>query len=297
MRYESSVTSLSWIPSEAVPAGIRVPFDTGILHYDHPPPVRSSDIAALRGADRFRFANVLRAWIKTRPTARSPATATAGAARRLGSTTVRPVGCTHVPGGPAARPAADTGGGHGWVRFAQTVGGRTGIPSPRRVSRPPYVQWQAPLVWTTLSLTLHADGQTEYAMTGASPFPRHWVYDDEGRCAQVRADRLPRLVPQLVRPAHPVGRPGLAGPGHRGGDRPGADPFRAADARRGQAEDPAAQGRRRPWSARASPAPRSTCVLDGVIRVERDGEGWPSTARARCWANGLCWKAVPGPRR
>ena len=42
------------------------------------------------------------------------------------------------------------------------------------------MQWQAPLVWTTLSLTLHAGGTAESSMTGASPFPRHWVYDAEG---------------------------------------------------------------------------------------------------------------------
>ena len=68
----------------------------------------------------------------------------------------------------------------GSVRFMQTTGGRTGLPAPRRVQRKPYVQWQAPLVWTTLSLTLHADGQAEFAMTGASAFPRHWVYDAAG---------------------------------------------------------------------------------------------------------------------
>jgi hypothetical protein len=43
------------------------------------------------------------------------------------------------------------------------------------------VQWQAPLVWTTLSLTLHADGRAESALTGASRFPRHWVYDGNGQ--------------------------------------------------------------------------------------------------------------------
>jgi hypothetical protein len=48
------------------------------------------------------------------------------------------------------------------------------------VRRQPFVQWQAPLVWTTLSLTLHADGTASSAMTGASPFPRHWVYDAKG---------------------------------------------------------------------------------------------------------------------
>ena len=70
--------------------------------------------------------------------------------------------------------------GPGWVRFVQTVGGRTGLPAPRPVKRRPYVQWQAPLVWTTLTLTLHADGTAEPAMTGASTFPRHWVYAADG---------------------------------------------------------------------------------------------------------------------
>ena len=71
--------------------------------------------------------------------------------------------------------------GDGWVRFVQTTGGRAGLPAPRRVRRRPYVQWQAPLIWTTLSLTLHADGREECALIGASRFPRHWVYDGNGQ--------------------------------------------------------------------------------------------------------------------
>lgn len=70
--------------------------------------------------------------------------------------------------------------GPGWVRFQQTVGGRTGAPMPRTVRRAPFVQFNAPTVWTTLELTLYSDGRAEGKMTGASPFPRHWVYDDSG---------------------------------------------------------------------------------------------------------------------
>jgi hypothetical protein len=73
--------------------------------------------------------------------------------------------------------------GEGWMRFVQTTGGRTAIPAPRPVRRRPFIQWQAPLVWTTLSLTLHADGRAEYSVTGASRFPRHWIYDADGRLA------------------------------------------------------------------------------------------------------------------
>lgn len=38
----------------------------------------------------------------------------------------------------------------------------------------------APLAWTTLSLTLHADGRQTHEVVGASPFPRHWIYDGDG---------------------------------------------------------------------------------------------------------------------
>jgi hypothetical protein len=66
------------------------------------------------------------------------------------------------------------------IRFVQTTGGRVAFPLPRKVSRPPFVQISPPLVWTTLALTLHADGRVEQEVVGASPFPRHWIYDERG---------------------------------------------------------------------------------------------------------------------
>jgi hypothetical protein len=70
--------------------------------------------------------------------------------------------------------------GDGCVTFTQTCGGRTALPLPRRVNRPPFVRFQAPLVWTTLRLTIRADGSSSVELVGASPFPRHWVYDCAG---------------------------------------------------------------------------------------------------------------------
>jgi Cyclic nucleotide-binding domain len=70
------------------------------------------------------------------------------------------------------------------ARFVQTAGGRPAIPAPRRVSHPPFVQLKGPTVWTTLALTLNADGTSRFELAGASPFPRHWVYDDTGRLTQ-----------------------------------------------------------------------------------------------------------------
>ncbi|HMK62863.1 MAG TPA: cyclic nucleotide-binding domain-containing protein, partial [Acidimicrobiales bacterium] len=67
------------------------------------------------------------------------------------------------------------------VTFAQTCGGRTGVPAPRRVRRAPFVQFAAPLAWTTLTLTIGADASVRQELVGASPFPRHWVYDSDGK--------------------------------------------------------------------------------------------------------------------
>jgi len=67
--------------------------------------------------------------------------------------------------------------------FVQTYGGRTALPAPRHVPRPPFVQFRAPLVWTTLALTINADGSSSYELTGASVFPRHWVYDQSCKLA------------------------------------------------------------------------------------------------------------------
>ncbi|HJW59501.1 MAG TPA: hypothetical protein VJ931_07690, partial [Actinomycetota bacterium] len=65
MRIESSVISLSWIPLGAMEgAGSELAFRLGIAHYDPPPPEVLEDLQALKDADRFRFANELRAWIE-----------------------------------------------------------------------------------------------------------------------------------------------------------------------------------------------------------------------------------------
>jgi len=183
MRYESCVTSLSWIPSEAVTGATRTAFDSGFTHYDDPPPAELGDIEELRAGDRFRFANVLRAWIEVDDSGRITGGGYDGSGI-MGTTTLRLGSLSHtfqaVPLPDMQRTPEQ---GDGWMRFVQTTGGRTAIPAPRPVRRRPFVQWQAPLVWTTLSLTLHADGRAEYSVTGASRFPRHWIYDAEGRLA------------------------------------------------------------------------------------------------------------------
>jgi Cyclic nucleotide-binding domain len=180
MRFESSVTSLTWIPLEAVEGITRLPFSARIAHYDLPPPDVLDSLEQLREGDRFRFANQLRAWIEVED-GRVVRYGQSGGGW-IGATTVRvgPVGVT-VPAVayPDLRPAPAVSSGG--VTFVQTAGGRTGVPMPRLGSRWPHVV--APPAWTTLSLTLRADGTSEHALAGASAFPRHWVYDADGRLA------------------------------------------------------------------------------------------------------------------
>lgn len=65
VRHHRSITSLSWIPSEAVEGSTRLAFEAGLAHYDDPPPEVIEDLQALCAEDRFRFANALRAWVET----------------------------------------------------------------------------------------------------------------------------------------------------------------------------------------------------------------------------------------
>ncbi len=181
MRYESSVTSLSWIPSEAVTGVSRAAFDSGFTHYDDPPPAEITDLEELRAADRFRFGNLLRAWVDVDDSGRITDGGYSGGGL-MGATILKLAGLRHtfqaVSLPDLQRPPER---GETWMRFVQTTGGRTAIPAPRPVRRRPFIQWQSPLVWTTLSLTLHADGRAEYEVTGASRFPRHWIYDNSGK--------------------------------------------------------------------------------------------------------------------
>lgn len=181
MRRCSEITSVSWIPSEAIPGPMKLPFSWGIGHYDDPPPAVLGDLEQWRDEDRFRFANRLAAWIEVDDDGAITGHAHTGGGL-IGSTTLR-LGRSSATFAavqyPDLRP--DPEAGDGCVTFRQTVGGRTGAPMPRTVRHAPFVQLSAPTVWSTLELTLYADGRPSTAsMVGASPFPRHWIYDEAG---------------------------------------------------------------------------------------------------------------------
>jgi len=180
MRIESSVTSLSWIPSEAVTGMTKSAFEAGLTHYDEPPPDAFDDLEALRAADRFRFANQLTAWIDVEDDRIVDAGYAGGGAIgattvRLGSKDLATLEAFPLPDLQQAPEITATG-----ARFVQTAGGRTGLPAPRRVSHPPFVQFNAPIAWTALALEINVDGTSSFEVVGASTFPRHWIYDAEG---------------------------------------------------------------------------------------------------------------------
>lgn len=180
MRIESSVTSVSWIPSEAIGGFKRAPFDLGPMHYDDPPADQIDDVQALARSGAVRFINQQRAWVEVEK----------GSIVDHGQWGRGWMGRTKLGFGsrmilyptigmPDLRPEPVSTSES--VRFVQTTGGRPALPLPRKLNRPPFVQIIPPIVWTTLALTIQADGSATHEVVGASPFPRHWIYDASGK--------------------------------------------------------------------------------------------------------------------
>jgi hypothetical protein len=48
----------------------------------------------------------------------------------------------------------------------------------------PFFRISSATAWTTLALTIRSDGSSQHEVVGASPFPRHWVYDSTGEVVQ-----------------------------------------------------------------------------------------------------------------
>jgi hypothetical protein len=180
MRYEATATCLSWIPPTAVEGVFSLPFGLGVAHYDQPPPDELPDVEALLAADAIRLANQLHAWIEV--TGGQVISHGWSGGGRLGSTTVRlrtrgltfaGVALPDLVPPPEVHPDR--------VRFTQTAGGHTGAPVPRAVPHRPFWRLTAPIAWSTIALTLHADGSSTAEIAAASTFPRHFLYGSDGR--------------------------------------------------------------------------------------------------------------------
>ena len=270
-RHESSVTAVSWIPSEAIEGVSRIPFELGVTHYDQPPPDRLEDLEELRKTDRFREANELRAYVDVED----------GQIVGKGYLGGGHIGATTVRLGPAAIrfPAVhlpdiknEPEVGSTSVRFVQTVGGRMGIPTPRPVARKPYGQFWPSIAWTTLELTINLDGSSTSALVGASPFPRHWIYDDSGTLVQKSGvvdfkkwfnesfgDETPWGAydsPAVVSAVESAVERRLSAGIMGSGTKPAIRTLEAGDALMTQGEE----------------ATQVYLILDGMFLVERDGE-------------------------
>lgn len=186
MVVKGAVTSVSWIPSAAVTGVTRAAFDYGPGHYDSPPDDRIGSFEELQARGRndlYRFANRLSAWaefdgdsdrIIAADYSHDSSGILGGTRLRIGplSTRFANVALPVLRKPPAGEAQAAV--------FEQTYGGRTSAPMPRLVEGTRIVRVAAPMVWTTLRLTLRSDGTASGELVGASSFPRHWLYDSDG---------------------------------------------------------------------------------------------------------------------
>ena len=186
MQIERSATSISWIPSDSILGPLKFPFEHGVMHYDPPPPLTITDLGGMRRRGEFRFANIVRAWIDVEGGEIRDHGYSGGL--RMGLTPVT-VGSLRVLLPTKANPeirqvpvaAGDT------VTFVQTAGGRPGFSLLKPSARWPFLVTRPFTIWTTIELTISADGGSTQRLAGASPFPRHWLYDDAGHLVQKAA--------------------------------------------------------------------------------------------------------------
>lgn len=178
-RVDGAVLAVTWIPREAVEGPARLPFQLGLAHFDDPPPDRIVDEAPFLDAGAFTFANDVRAWIEVSDGAivdhGTGGGVVLGQRARAETEGVMFVRQTY----PVLRPDPQVETDR--VRFVQTAGGSTGLAAPRRLGPRGEAHVGAPPAWTTVALTLHTDGRVEHELIGASPFPRHWLYAEDGR--------------------------------------------------------------------------------------------------------------------
>ena len=192
MRIERTATSISWIPSDSIPGLVRLPFEKSLMHYDPPPPLTITDIESMRRRGEFRFANRLSAWIDIDDGRIGDCGYSGGIIMGVTPITAGPLRLMlPTKRNPEIRHAPQVTGDE--ATFVQTAGNRPGFSFLRPSLRWPFFVTRPFTIWTTIELTIKADGTCSQRLEGASPFPRHWLYDDEGHLVKKAALTRARL--------------------------------------------------------------------------------------------------------
>jgi Cyclic nucleotide-binding domain len=245
-------------------------FEKGVMHYDPPPPLTITDLESMRQRGEFRFANRLRAWLHLDD----------GTIRDYGYEGGLVMGITPISAGPlrimlptkrnpVIQHTPQVIGDE--VTFVQTAGNRPGFSFLRPSMRWPFFVTRPFTIWTTIELTIKADGSCRQRLIGASPFPRHWLYDDGGHLVEKAALTRSTLWLQTVFGTHtPWGgedqapvvaeaetelERALSEQIMQGGERPAVRHLRAGDFLFRQSEE----------------ATSIALVLDGTFEVRVDG--------------------------
>jgi hypothetical protein len=150
--------------------GVQPP-DLGLLRIAHfDPRPRGPGGPGRAASDRFRLAHRLEVWIEVQD-GRVVDAGQAGDGRiNVTKVGYGPASVAFTPGRPT-RPAARTGDRAHLGAVCPNGRWSDRLPHPRRVRHEPYVQVGGGVTWTTLALTLHADGTAEPRLLGASSFP------------------------------------------------------------------------------------------------------------------------------
>ena len=303
MRIESSITSVSWIPSEAVTGITKGAFEAGFAHYDDAPPDDigpdiAGDVGGTAGGRRLplrqpsrRLRRVRRRRLGRRR--RLPRWRRRSARPRCGSASSFTVAAVSLPDRQHEPEIGD-----GWVRFTQSAGGRTGFPAPRAVRRPPFVQYVAPIAWSTL----RADAPRRRAQRGpprrgvavspplglrrsrASSAAKSGLIDYKDWAGHAFGKHTPwgdEESPALVTEVETALERQLSSVIMHGAAKPEIRRIKAGTALTEQGAEAASSSS----CSTACSSSRSTASK------------WPRSARVRWWGSGPCSRAAPARRR
>ncbi|HEV2258482.1 MAG TPA: cyclic nucleotide-binding domain-containing protein [Streptosporangiaceae bacterium] len=156
------------------------------MHYDPPPPLTVTDLEGMRRRGEFRFGNILRAWIDVEDGMIRDYGYAGGVLMGLTPVTVGTLSVM-LPTKANAEIRKEPEATADAVRFVQTAGGRPGFSFLKPSARWPFLVTRPFTIWTTIELIISANGSCTQRLTGASPFPRHWLYDHGGSLVEKAA--------------------------------------------------------------------------------------------------------------